>query len=107
MEALITRTEIHHAIPQYLLRLRDKADAAPLDGEGIEFALEFEYEAICYSVDPDISRDDLAALIDASTAVMERSAHRGAPPTRRTSSGGGVEAASRPSRGTDGRGLGP
>ena len=70
------RAEIHHTVPQYLLRLRDRADAAPLDGEGIELWLEFEYEATRYGVDPDISRDDLAAHIDASCVVMERAEHR-------------------------------
>lgn len=69
-------TEIHHTVPQCLLRLRDRADAASLDGEGIELWLEFEYEAIRYGVDPDMSRDDLAALIDASCVLMERTEHR-------------------------------
>jgi hypothetical protein len=69
-------TEIHHTIPQCLLRLRDKADAAVLDGEGIELWLEYEYEAVRYDVDPDISRDELGALIDASTVILERGAHR-------------------------------
>ncbi len=69
-------TEIHHTIPQCLLRLRDKADSAALDGEGIELWLEYEHEAMRYGVDPDITRDDLAALIDASTVILERGAHR-------------------------------
>ncbi len=68
--------EIHHTIPRCLLRLRHKADSAALDGEGIELWLEYEHEAMRYGVDPDISRDDLAALIDASTVVLERGAHR-------------------------------
>ena len=76
MGALIAHPEVHHTVPQYLLRLRDKADAVALDGEGIELWLSFEHEAIRYGVDPDISRTDLAALIDASTVVMERSEHR-------------------------------
>jgi hypothetical protein len=70
--------EIHHTVPRCLLRLRDRADAAPLDGEGIELALEFEYEAMRYGVDVDISRDDLEALIEASCMVMERAEHRAA-----------------------------
>jgi hypothetical protein len=68
--------EIHHSVPQCLLRLRDRADSAALDGEGIELWLELEYEAIRYGVDPDMSRDDLEALIDASCVVMERAEHR-------------------------------
>ena len=76
MGALIAHPEVHHTVPQYLLRLRDKADAATLAGEGIELWLSFEHEAIRYGVDPDISRTDLTALIDASTVVMARSEHR-------------------------------
>ena len=76
METLIAHPEVHHTVPHYLLRLRDKADAAAFDGEGIELWLSFEHEAIRYGVDPDISRTDLAALIDASTVVMEHSEHR-------------------------------
>jgi hypothetical protein len=69
-------TEIHHTVPQCLLRLRDRAENAPLSGEGIELWLEYEHEAMRYGVDPDVPRADLAALIDASTVVMERSEHR-------------------------------
>ena len=78
MEALISSasTEIHHIVPQYLLRLRDRAENALLNGEGIELWLEYEHEAMRYGVDPDVSRVDLAALIDASTVLMERSEHR-------------------------------
>ena len=68
--------EIHHTIPRCLLRLREKADSAALDGEGIELWLEYEHEAIRYGVDADISREELATLIDASTVVLERGMHR-------------------------------
>jgi hypothetical protein len=71
-----TRPEIHHTILQCLLRLREKAEAAALDDEGIELWLEYEHEAMRYGVDPEISREDLAALIDASTVILERAAHR-------------------------------
>ena len=77
METLIAHPEVHHTVPQYLLRLRDKADAATLDGEGIELWLSFEHEAIRYGVDPDISRTDLSALIKASTwSKFDRSTAR-------------------------------
>ena len=69
-------TEVHHRIPQCLLRLRDKADAAPLDGQGIELWLKFEAEAMHYGVDPGISREDLAALIESSTVSPERDENR-------------------------------
>ena len=76
--AATARPEIHHTVPQCLLRLRDRADAAPLDGEGIELALEFEYEASRYGVDVDISREDLAVLIEASVVVRDERDHRSA-----------------------------
>jgi hypothetical protein len=74
-----TRTvpELHHRVPQCLLRLYDRAASHPhFDGEGIELWLEFEHETMRYGVDADISRDDLAALIDASTVLVPREEHR-------------------------------
>jgi hypothetical protein len=68
--------EIHHTVPQCLLRLYDEAHAGELDGAGIEAWLDWEAEAIRYSVDPDISRDDLAALVEASTVSLGRDHHR-------------------------------
>ncbi len=68
--------EIHHTIPQYLLRLREKAAGAALDGAGIEAWLDYEHEAMRYEVDPDVGTDELAALIDASTVPLERDEHR-------------------------------
>jgi hypothetical protein len=75
-DALESAVEIHHRVPRCLLRLRDRADTAPLDGEDIELWLEFEFEAMCYGVDVDISRDDLEALIEASTVSLGRDDHR-------------------------------
>ena len=68
--------EIHHAVPQCLLTLREKADACGLDGEGIEAWLEYEHEAMRWGVNPDVTRDDLAILIDASTVALGRGEHR-------------------------------
>ena len=75
---MMAATEIHHTVPRCLLRLRDRADAAPFDGEGIELWLEFEYEASRYGVDADISRDDLAELVEASVVVLGERDHRSA-----------------------------
>ena len=69
--------EIHHEIPRCLLRLRDRADEhIELDGQGLQKWLDFELEAMRWNVDPDITRDDLAALIDASTVEMPAEDHR-------------------------------
>ena len=52
-----------------LLEMRDRADAAPLDGEGIELTLEYEHEAMRLGVDPEISRDDLARRVARETGL--------------------------------------
>ena len=65
--------EVHHTVPRCLLSLRDRADAHPeFDGEGIQLWLDYELEALLYGIDPDISRDDLAGLIEASTVQLPR-----------------------------------
>ncbi len=72
-----TVPELHHRVPRCLLRLYDRAASRPdFDGEGIELWLEFEHEAMRYGIDAEISRDDLAALIEASTVLLPREEHR-------------------------------
>ena len=68
--------EIHHEVPRCLLRLRERAEAAGLTGEGIELALEYEHEARRWGVDPDLSRDELAALVEGSTVELPAGEHR-------------------------------
>ena len=70
--------EVHHQIPRCLLRLRDRADAhpEPLSGEGLQLWLDFELEVMRYGVNPDVSRDELCALIDGSTMEIPREEHR-------------------------------
>ena len=71
------RQEVHHSVPQCLLRLRNQAGAyRKLDGEGIQLWLDYELEALHYGIDPDISREELAALIEGSTVVLPREEHR-------------------------------
>ena len=73
------RQEVHHSVPQCLLRLRDRADAHPqLDGEGLQLWLDYELEAMLFGVDPDISREDLKALIEGSTVLLSCEEHQGA-----------------------------
>ena len=79
MAALSSLMEVHHGIPRCLLRLRDRADAhAELDGEGIQRWLDYELEALRWGVDPDVTRDELAAMIEGSTVEMPRDDHRAA-----------------------------
>ena len=69
--------EVHHRIPRCLLGLRDRAEAhARNDGKGIQLWIDFECEAMRYGVDPDATRDEIAALIDGSTVELPREEHR-------------------------------
>ena len=69
--------EGHHRVPQCLLGLRERADAHPdLDGEGLQLWLNYEHEAMRFGVDPDISREELAALIEGSMVVLPSEEHR-------------------------------
>lgn len=74
--------EIHHRVPQVLLRLRDKADAlaspgSDFDASAIEAWLDFEFEALRWGVDPDLSRDELERAVEASTIAIPYEDHRG------------------------------
>jgi hypothetical protein len=68
--------EVHHRVPQCLLRLHDEAHAGELDGEGFQAWLDFEHEALLWGVDPEIGREELEALIEASTLSLTRDDHR-------------------------------
>ena len=69
--------EVHHSVPRSLLGLRDQSDAHPeLDGEGIQLWLDYELEALRFGVDPDVSREELAALIEGSTMLLPRQEQR-------------------------------
>ena len=62
------KREVHHGVPRCLLKLRDRADAHPeLDGEGLQRWLDYEFEALRWGVDPEVSRVELAALVEGST----------------------------------------
>jgi hypothetical protein len=70
-------TEVHHRVPQCLLRLHDQARApGDLTAEALAAWFEWEMEAMRYGVDPDIDRDELAGMIDASTVEIARDEHR-------------------------------
>jgi hypothetical protein len=63
--------ELHHAAPRCLLRLREAADA----GEE-HLWVEFEHEARRWGVEVTISTEELERLVEASTVLIEREAHR-------------------------------
>src|ERR671921_1453057 len=69
----VTR-EAHHAATRCLISLHEKANGTSLDGEDIQAWLE--WEAMRWRVPVEISRDDLQALVERSTVVLERDKHR-------------------------------
>lgn len=68
--------EIHHRVPRCLLGIFDRAVSGELDALGLQAWFEREDEAFRYSVDPDISREDLVALIASSAAQIPATYHR-------------------------------
>ena len=62
--------EVHHRAPRCLLRLFDLA------AEGLAGWSEFDAEAERWGVDPRISREDLAAMVEGSTCEIPTDAHR-------------------------------
>ena len=70
------RFEVHHRIPRCLLGFHDRCAAADLDAEGLQTCFEWEEETFRYGVDPDVSREELELLIEASASPVPRAAHR-------------------------------
>jgi hypothetical protein len=64
------RLEVHHSIPRCLLDFYDRFAMADLDSEGLQAWFEWEGEAFRYGVDPDVSREELELLIEASTSPV-------------------------------------
>ena len=62
------RFEVHHRVPWCLLGFFDRCVVGDLDGEGLQAWLDWEEEAYRYGVDPDVSREELETLIEASAS---------------------------------------
>lgn len=73
---MIAAQEVHHAVPQCLLRLWDEANGSLPDGEVSEAWLEFEHEARRWRIPVTIDRSELEVLVERSTVVLEREKHR-------------------------------
>jgi hypothetical protein len=76
------RVELHHRVPRCLIRLRDEADAlagagSDFDAAAIAAWLDYEFEALRWGVDPDLSRAELERQIHASTVAIPYEDHRG------------------------------
>ena len=70
------RVEVHHRVPRYLLGFFDRFVAGGLDGEGLQAWFDWEEEAFRYGVDPDVSREELEAMIEASASPVPTTEHR-------------------------------
>ncbi len=68
--------EDHHYVPQCLLGYFDRFAAGDLDGEGLQVWFQWEEEAFRYGVDPDVSREELKLLIEASASPVPAATHR-------------------------------
>jgi len=72
---MIATLEFHHSVPRCLLGLFDRANEGDLDPAGLQAWFEWEEEAFRYRVDPDVSREELDLLIEASASPVPSSAH--------------------------------
>ena len=70
------RLEVHHRVPRCLLSFHDRFAAGGLDGEGLQSWFDWEEEAFRCGVDPDVTREELELLIEASASSVPASAHR-------------------------------
>ncbi len=70
------RPEVHHAAPRCLVSLHERANGLPLDGEGIQAWLEWEWEAMRWRVPVEVSAAELGELIERGTGLIERECHR-------------------------------
>lgn len=70
------KRHVHHRIPRRLLKVYDRGHGPGLEPEDLQAWFEWEEEAFRYGVDPDISRQELAALIEGSTVEIAGEAHR-------------------------------
>jgi hypothetical protein len=65
-----------HRVPRCLLASWDRGHGPGLEPEDLAAWFEWEGEAFRYGVDPDVSREELAALIGASTVEISGDEHR-------------------------------
>ena len=72
----MTAAHLHHRIPRCLLGSFDRAREGELDAAGLQAWFDWEEEAFHFGVDPDVSRGDLAGLIEVSAAPIPALEHR-------------------------------
>lgn len=67
---------VHHRIPRCLLKVYDLGHGPGLEPEDLQAWFDWEEEAFRYGLDPDVSREELAALIEDSTVEITGDEHR-------------------------------
>ncbi|QIN77534.1 hypothetical protein GBA65_02335 [Rubrobacter marinus] len=70
------RREVHHRVPRCLLKAFDRAQEPGLEPKDLQAWFEWEEEAFRYGVDPDLSREELAKVIEGSTVELAGDEHR-------------------------------
>ena len=78
--AMAREPKLHHAASRCLISLHEKANGTSLDGEGIQAWVEWEMEAMRWRVPVEISREDLDALVEASSLGPESRNYLKGPP---------------------------
>ena len=73
---IASAAQIHHRIPRRVLKVWDGGHGSGLEPEDLAAWIEWEEEAYRYGVDPDVSREVLAALIKGSKVELGVEAHR-------------------------------
>ena len=66
----------HRAVPRRLMVMHERANGLPLDGEGIQAWLEWEWEATRWRVPVEVSAAELGELVEGGTGLIERECHR-------------------------------
>ncbi len=86
---------VHHRVPRCLLKVWDRGHGPGLEPEDLAAWFEWEEEAYRYWVNPEIGREDLAALIGGSSVeiagVEPRAGHSAADDSARWGRLGGLE----------------
>ena len=67
---------IHHRIPRCLLKVYDRGHGPGLEPKDLAAYFEWEEEAFRYSVNPDVSRDELTHLIKGSVVEIAEDEHK-------------------------------
>ncbi len=72
------KTEVHHRVPRSLLSAHDRmTGCVELDGAALQAWYDFEEECHRHGVSPDLSREQLEAVIEGSTVEVSCEEHRG------------------------------